>query len=319
MNQKEKIHRIKLKEVNLYLNKYYSNIVSKYISYVKILNLKPNSTYQREYISKTFLYYLQLRNILYLKQLNRDIIIDFISIYENYSKHTIKDYVAMLRVFIVFLYSNNYISKPFHLTLPKVFFSKKSKIPSVWNTKDIKKLLASIDRTTAIGKRDYAILLLIIKLGLRKIDVIELKFENINWNNKTINLVQQKTNKIISLPLLDDIGWALIDYIKNGRPKKNIKNIFLTHKNPISSFSTHHGNFHAIITKYMKKADIPITKEKKNGVHSLRHTLASEMLKKSTPIYTISSILGHVNTNSTSVYLKIDIEKLRECVLEVTL
>ena len=69
----------------------------------------------------------------------------------------------------------------------------------------------------------------------------------------------------------------------------------------------------------MKKANISISKEKKNGVHSLRHTLASEMLKKSTPIETISSVLGHVNSNTTSVYLKIDTEKLRECVLEVIL
>ena len=69
----------------------------------------------------------------------------------------------------------------------------------------------------------------------------------------------------------------------------------------------------------MKKANSSISKEKKNGVHSLRHTLASEMLKKSTPIETISSVLGHVNSNTTSVYLKIDTEKLRECVLEVIL
>lgn len=319
MNQRQKIQGIKMEEVNLYLNNNYKIIISKYITYIKTLDLKPGSFYSREYISKIFLYYLQLNNILFLKNLNRDYIIDFISKFREYSKYTIKDYLAMLRVFIEFLYSNNFITKPFHSTLPKVFVSKQGKIPSVWNTKDIKKLLENIDRTTAIGKRDYAILLLIIKLGLRKIDVIELKFENIDWNNKTINLVQQKTNQPISLPLLDDVGWAIIDYIKNGRPKSDIKNIFLTYKKPISSFSTHHGNFYAIITKYMKKADIPITKEKKNGVHSLRHTLASEMLKKSTPIYTISSVLGHVNTNSTSVYLKIDIEKLRECVLEVTL
>ena len=318
MNQQQKIQGMKMEEVNLYLNENYKAIILKYVEYVKSLGLKHDSIYQREYISKMFLYYLQLNNI-YLKNLNRDYIISYLSEYKTYSKHTIKDYLAMLRVFLKFLYVNNFITEPFHLQLPKVFISKQSKIPSVWSIKDINKLLKSIDRTTSIGKRDYAIMLLIIKLGLRKIDVIELKFENINWNNKTINLTQQKTNQLISLPLLDDIGWAIIDYIKNGRPKSDIKNIFLTHKRNFSSFSTHNGNFYSIITKYMRKANIPITNERKNGVHSLRHTLASEMLKKSTPIYTISSVLGHVNTNSTSAYLKIDIEKLRECVLEVTL
>lgn len=318
MSQKSKnIKGLKLDEVTLSTN--YEDIMQKYIEDIEELDLKPSSLHLREYISKIFLYYLQLNNILKTQNIRREHIINFLHEFSGYSKFTIKDYLAMLKVFLKFLYSKNYIKEPFHLTLPQVHNPKQSKIPSVWDTEDIKKLLKSIDRTTAIGKRDYAILLLIIKLGLRKIDVINLNFSDINWNNKTINIVQQKTKEPISLPLLDDVGWAIIDYIKNGRPKIDIKSIFLTHKEPISCFSKEHGNFDAILSKYMKKADIPITKEKKNGVHSLRHTLASEMLKKSTPIETISSILGHVNTNTTSVYLKIDIEKLRECVLEVTL
>lgn len=317
MDHKQSVKGITMKEVNLYLNSNYQNIEFKYLSEISNLNLQTDSIYQREYVSKIFLYYLQLNNILKLHNLCRENIIGFLSQFNDYSKFTIKDYLAMLNAFLKFLYLNQYINNPFYLTLPKVHVSKQSKIPSIWDTKDINKLLESIDRTTTIGKRDYAILLLIVKLGLRKIDVITLKFSNINWNNKTINIVQQKTKQPISLPLLNDVGWAIIDYIKNGRPKSNIENIFLTHTNPVSSFSRNHGNFYAILTKYMKKADIPITKEKKNGVHSLRHTLASEMLKQSTPIETISSVLGHVNRNSTSIYLKIDIEKLRECVLEV--
>ena len=318
MNHKQNsIKGIKMKEVNLYLNHYYLNIVSKYLLEISILNLQTNSQKQREYVAKIFLYYLQLNNLLQLQYLNRENIINFLKEFNNYSKFTIKDYLAMLKVFLKFLYLNHYIKEPFYLTLPKAHIPKQSKIPSVWDTKNTEKLLNSIDRTTSIGKRDYAILLLIIKLGLRKIDVITLKFNNINWNNKTINIVQQKTKGPISLPLLNDVGWAIIDYIKNGRPQINIENIFVTHQKPINSFSRNHGNFYSIIAKYMKKAHISITKEKKNGVHSLRHTLASEMLKQSTPIETISSVLGHVNSNSTSIYLKIDIEKLRECVLEV--
>ena len=303
--------------MNLYLNSNYQKIEAKYLLNISSLGLKVTSIYQREYVSKVFLYYLQLNGILKLQNLHRKNIVNFLSEFNDYSKFTKKDYLAMLKVFLEFLYLHHYINEPFYLTLPKAHIPKQSKIPSVWSTKDIAKLLENIDRTTAIGKRDYAILLLIIKLGLRKIDVITLRFADINWNNKTINIVQQKTKEPVSLPLLNDVGWAIIDYIKNGRPQSEIENVFLTHKNPISSFSRNHGNFGAILQKYMKKADIPISKEKKNGVHSFRHTLASEMLKQSTPIETISSILGHVNSNATSVYLKIDIENLRECVLEV--
>lgn len=317
--EQNSIKRISMKEVSLKLNNKYNDIILKYLTEVKNLNLKASSIYTREYIAKILLYYLQLNNVLEIEQLCRKDIINFMNEFNTCSKFTIKDYLAMIKVFLKFLYSYNYIKEPIHIFLPKVIVPRQSKIPSVWDEKDIEKLLSSIDRNTALGKRDYAILLLIIKLGLRKKDVITLKFSNINWKNKTINIVQNKTGQVVSLPLLDDIGWAIIDYIKNGRPQVQIETVFLTHKKNISSFSENHGNISAILLKYMKKANIPICKEKKNGVHSLRHTLASEMLKKSTPIETISSVLGHVNSNTTSVYLKIDIEKLRECVLEVIL
>ena len=238
--------------MNLYLNSNYQKIEAKYLLNISSLGLKVTSIYQREYVSKVFLYYLQLHGIVKLQNLHRKNIVNFLSEFNDYSKFTKKDYLAMLKVFLEFLYLHHYINEPFYLTLPKAHIPKQSKIPSVWSTKDIAKLLENIDRTTAIGKRDYAILLLIIKLGLRKIDVITLRFADINWNNKTINIVQQKTKEPVSLPLLNDVGWAIIDYIKNGRPQSEIENVFLTHKNPISSFSRNHGNFGAILQKYMK-------------------------------------------------------------------
>ena len=317
MNHKIKISGLRLKEVNLFLNNKYYRIASEYLIHIKILELKESSIYAREYVSKIFLYYLQINKILDLKKLERECIINFLNEFNSYSKFTVKDYIAMLKVFLKFLYFNHYINKPLYLMMSKFQIPKQSKIPSVWDKKDIQKLLCCIDRNTATGKRDYAMLLLIIKLGLRKIDVITLTFDNINWNNKSINIIQHKTKEPLTLPLLDDVGWAIIDYIKNARPKSNIKKIFLTNKKNFTSFSETHGNLYSILQKYMKKANIPIIKNKKNGVHSLRHTLASEMLRQSTPIENISSVLGHVNSNTTSIYLKIDIEKLRECVLEV--
>ena len=317
MNKKSIFKKTNIKEVQYILKSNFKFLLTEYLKYIKELDLANSTIYQREYIATLFLYYLQLKEINEISIFSREDIINFLENFREYSRFTKKDYLTTLKLFLKFLYSKEHINEPFHLKLPKLNIPLQSKIPSVWNKEDIEKILKSIDRNIAIGKRDYAILLLIIRLGLRKIDVINLKFKDINWSNKTINITQQKTHVTITLPLLEDIGWAIIDYVKNGRPRSNISNIFLTHNKNISSFSQSHGNFYAIITKYMKKANIPINKDKKNGVHSLRHTLASEMLKKSTPIETISSVLGHVNSNTTSIYLKIDIEKLRECVLEV--
>lgn len=311
------IKGIKLKEVIKNLNQNSKDILLQYDKKIKELNLKENSIYTRKYISSIFLYYLQLNNISDMQLINRALIISFMNEFSSYSKFSFKDYLAMLKVFLQFLYSRNYINEPLHLMLPKVTIPRQSKIPSIWEKEDIKSLLSSVDRNTSVGKRDYSILLLIIRLGLRKKDVITLKFNNFNWKNKTINIVQNKTGQLLTLPILKDVGWAIIDYIKNARPKSDTNIIFLTIRKPYDTFSENHGNIDSIIYKYMKKADIPIEKNKKNGAHSLRHTLASEMLSKSTPIETISSVLGHVNSNSSSVYLKIDIEKLRECILEV--
>lgn len=317
MNKQSNFKKLNIKEVQSVLKNKFKDILNEYIEHIKGLNFADSTIYQREYIATLFLYYLQVNKINEISNFLREDIINFLENFKDYSKFTKKDYLTVLKLFLKFLYSRKYMNEPFYLKLPRVKIPLQSKIPSVLAKEDIEKILESIDRNIAIGKRDYAILLLITKLGLRKIDVINLKFKDINWSNKTINIIQQKTKIPITLPLLEDIGWAIIDYVRNGRPKSNIANIFLTHTQKISSFSQSHGNFYAIITKYMKRANIPINKDKKNGVHSLRHTLASEMLKKATPIETISSVLGHVNSNATSIYLKIDIEKLRECVLEV--
>jgi site-specific recombinase XerD len=98
-------------------------------------------------------------------------------------------------------------------------------------------MLSAIDRGNPGGKRDYAMLLLVTRLGLRISDVNNLKFENLNWSKKIINIVQHKTNESLTLPLLNDVGWALIDYIKNGRPRVDSPCVFVTHVVPYKEFS----------------------------------------------------------------------------------
>ena len=159
-------------------------------------------------------------------------------------------------------------------------------------------------------------LLLVTRLGLRISDVNNLKFENLNWSKKTINIVQYKTNEALTLPLLNDVGWALIDYIKNGRPKVESPYVFVTHVVPYKEFSiqNHH---HELITKYLGWAGLPVKCKRKLGMHSLRHTLATMMLENHEDYHNISAIIGHSSIDSTKVYLKTSIDLLRECTLPV--
>ena len=117
----------------------------------------------------------------------------------------------------------------------------------------------------------------------------------------------------MSLPLTKEIGWAVIDYLKYGRPKIDSSYIFVKHMAPFGPFSEG-DHLSQLITRYMVLAHIP-TLKKRRGMHSLRHTMASVLLEKNTPLSVISDILGHIDTDSTAVYLKVDIQKLKECAL----
>jgi integrase/recombinase XerD len=148
---------------------------------------------------------------------------------------------------------------------------------------------------------------------MRCTDIKHLKMENFHWEEKKLVFIQSKTKRPLSLPLTQEVGWAVINYLKHGRPKIDSPYLFLKHVMPFGCFSENNSLNHLIKT-YMELAHLP-TLKKKRGIHSLRHTLASVLLKKDTPLSTISDILGHADADSTAVYLKIDIKKLKECAL----
>lgn len=125
---------------------------------------------------------------------------------------------------------------------------------------------------------------------------------------------QSKTRETISLPLIPEVGWAVIDYLKYGRPQIDSPYLFVRHIAPFGPFSKD-DHLNQLIKRYMELAHLP-TLKKRRGMHSLRHTMASMLLEKETPLSTISDILGHVDTDSTAVYLKVDINKLKECSLD---
>jgi integrase len=178
----------------------------------------------------------------------------------------------------------------------------------------LQKLFESIDRGNPSGKRDYAIILLVARLGLRSIDVKRLTFSDFNWNERYLEFSQSKTGRRVRLPLLNDVGWAIIEYIKNGRPVSNSPHVFLRHLAPIAPFSDE-DHLHQIIVKHMRAAKLPISGKKKVGMHSLRHTLATTLLENHASIDDIAGILGQQSTETTPTYLKSSLQMLRECAL----
>jgi site-specific recombinase XerD len=264
--------------------------------------------------AENFLCFLEARNI-HLDSINGSCLNDFVKTLMGYSFKTVEFVLCGMRVFIRFLYSEAIISTDLSNALPCMQVRRQTRIPSVWSQDDLAKLLGAIDRGNPCGKRDYAIILLTARLGLRSIDVKHLTFGDFNWNENYLEFSQSKTQKPVRLPLLKDVGWAVIDYLRNGRPASDSPYVFLRHLAPIEPFSDD-DHLRQMIVKYMRRAKISVSPKKKVGMHSLRHTLASSLLERHTPIERIADILGHQSADSTTVYLKSSLELLRECAID---
>lgn len=262
-----------------------------------------------------FLDYVDSQSITSCNGINITLINNYIKTLAGYTYKTVEQQLCSLRVLFKYLHQNGQVDKDYSLKIPMVQARKQTRIPSVWSTEELKKLISAIDRGNPMGKRDYAIILLACRLGLRCGDIKKLTMENFHWEDKQLVFVQSKTRTTLSLPLTQDVGWAVIDYLRYGRPKVESPYVFIRHLAPFLPF-TEDDHLNQMIAKYMKLAHIPKSK-KKVGMHSLRHTLASLLLENDTPLPTISDILGHVDTESTAVYLKVDIEKLKECPLDL--
>ncbi len=266
-------------------------------------------------ISETLMSYLESQDIQQSCNILAKHIIDYIKTLSGYSYKTVELQLCGLRSFLRYLYASSLNSADLSKAIPAMKARKQNRIPSVWSQENVTKLLDAIDTGNPAGKRDYAILLLVTRLGLRTIDIKRLQLKHLKWRDNRIELLQSKTKIPLSLPLLPDIGWAIIDYLKNGRPKVASPYLFLRHLAPLEPFSDE-DHLHQIVAKYMRLAKISMYPKKKRGMHSLRHTLASRLLEENTPLPIIADILGHISSDSTAVYLKVDISKLRECALD---
>ena len=239
----------------------------------------------------------------------------FLALYDSAAVKYVGTILYVLRNYLSFIYKNGFTCCDLSPLLPRVKVMRNSSIPHAWKKADVLKLLKAIDREDPKGKRDYAIILTVVRLGLRVSDIRAMKLSSLNWNRKSISLNMIKTKQPIELPILDDIGWAVIDYLKNGRPETSCDRLFVRHRPPYNAFGET-TTFHKSLHRYMVKADLAIPMGTHHGMHSLRSTLAKNMLEAQAPLPVISEVLGHQNINTTSIYLKIDINGLRRCALD---
>jgi len=189
--------------------------------------------------------------------------------------------------------------------------------PHLWTAEEIRRLLAAVDRASATGKRDYAMILATARLGLRICDLRQLELGDLDWRAKQITIVQQKTGRPLSLPLLDDVGWAIIDYIRGGRPETACQKVFVKHRHPFDTFGCA-SSVASRLSRHAARAEIAFGPDEVCGMHSLRGALAVAMIGNGAPVPVVSAVLGHASSDTTQAYyLRFDVERLRHCALDV--
>lgn len=273
-------------------------------------HLRRSSLAERMHCIAVFLDFLRTLGLDSLNRLQAEDISVFIQSLSAWKPKTVSRAASHLRQFLQFLFMRDIVQRDLSTALPTIRRAAQATVPSVWDPELVTKLLDAVDRSSPKGKRDYAILLLAARLGLRLGDIKNLKLDDLRWTSATIEIEQSKTGTPLVLPMSDEVGTALIDYLRAGRPAVTHRQVFLSLTPPFAPFSER-DHLHRVVKHWRELAGIEFRTRQRQGLHSLRHTLATRLLRAETPFPVISAILGHASPASTFIYAKADVETLR--------
>jgi integrase len=285
----------------------YANYIHAYLESLRLHGLRASSIkchyYRCSKLLRTF-YSLQIYDLLKIRSQD---------IYDVFNKSNDKKNISTsLRSFLRYLFKSGILADDFSVFVPSVRRPKPA--PSVYTKNETNKLLSSINRTQNTGKRDYAIILLALRLGIRSGDIVNLKISDIDFQSNTIEFIQSKTQVPQRLEFLPELKEAIYIYLSEGRPETKQTNIFISTRPPFRPLTVMAVT--SLIRRSMKESGISIG-NRKHGGHSLRMTLASELVSEKVPYEVVRKILGHEDTKSMKYYVKLDVEMLRSCALEV--
>jgi integrase len=306
------------KEPSIYLHQAaYLRLQADYLHHLQTEGKSTSTGQKNGGIVRQFLEYLEQQDIQEIAQVGVKEISAFLPyIAQRYRPASMPTVLTALRSFLRYVETRDLPPLCLSQALPARRGRMTSLVPAL-TVEEEQRLLAAAEplRATALGKRNYAMLSLGLRLGLRSIDILNLKLEEIHWRSNTLELAQAKTEARLVLPLLTDVGNALADYILQGRPASLLPYVFLRSQAPYRKLSNYSS--YGISRKLMKLAGIRQGKGERKGFHCLRHTVAARLLAGGTPLPIISSLLGHQDKNSTRVYLSTDLEHLRACALSL--
>ncbi len=228
------------------------------------------------------------------------------------SRASLQHTVGQLRSFLRFLSSRGLVASGLdgRIDTPRLYRGEQLPRTLPWDV--VRKFLAAIDRSAPMGRRDFAMLLLVATYGLRTSEVAALRLDDIHWQARRLHVPRSKTGTPLVLPLTKEVGAALIDYLRHGRPDLPHRQIFLRVRAPSGPLRP------TAVTEafqgWVRRSGLPIPYQ---GPHCLRHSLAVHLLRQGAPLEAIGDLLGHRSAESTCVYLRLHVEDLRDVALDL--
>lgn len=226
------------------------------------------------------------------------------------ARSTIRDACGTLRVLLRYAHREGLLAHDLSTTVewPQVY--RLSAVPRSISWADVGKLLDAVERRTPAGRRDYAILLLLITYGLRSREVAALRLDDIDWRRERLVVPERKAGHASAYPLSASVGAALADYLRHGRPASEDRQLFLRAQAPLRPIGA--AAVSARATHYLRKAGIEVARP---GSHTLRHTCVQRLVDAELSLKTIGDFVGHRSPASTGIYAKVAVESLRQLAL----
>jgi len=291
----------------------FSQDLRAYLEYLKNeRHLSATTLRARRDALEQFLVFLDSKGVTQWPDMAASQITAFFALATHLKAVTLEGRSYTLRLFFRFLLATGKVDRDWSAHVPCFRSFMDQAVPVVWPRSSVDALLKSVDRKSPCGKRDYAMLLLATRLGMRAGDIRSLRLDSLCWDDARIEFTQGKTGRKATLPLTEEVGMALIDYLLHGRPRSPHREVFLRAKAPYRPmvYAMDH-----IMRKHRREAKVKLPPGHA-GMHSLRHTLAHRLLCNDTPLETIAGILGHTSLNATRVYAKVDLKQLRTAALD---
>jgi site-specific recombinase XerD len=221
---------------------------------------------------------------------------------------TVRNCTTALRMFLRFLIVDGRCASGLEAAIPFLAHWRLAALPKYLQPEDVERLIASCDRTSPVGRRDRAILLLLARLGLRAGDIVHLCLDDIDWKDAWIH-VCGKGHRQTRLPLTQEVGQAIIAYLQDSRPRTNADALFVRCQAPFRAFASH-STVSAIVNRALCRTGV--VRPSRGAAHLLRHSVATSMLRQGASLQDIAALLRHRSVETTQIYAKVDITALRE-------